>query len=107
MMKPHPFWNLTESKLIFNSRLSLASRILENTFNVNANRFRVLHRPFIAKVQNFIAITKAVVALHNFLMDSNTAGGSNHCFLQASTDQDEPNGYKPGEWRRDTKNTNG
>ena len=68
MMKPYPFSNLSESKLVFNYRLSRARRVIENMFGICASRFRVFHRPTIAKVKEVIAITKAVVALHNFLM---------------------------------------
>lgn len=107
MMKPYPFSNLAESKMIFNYRLSRARRVIENTFGICASRFRVFHRPIIAKVQNVVTITKAVVALHNFLMDSNGADGSNHYCPQAFTDQDGPNGFKPGEWRQDANNING
>ena len=107
MMKPYPFSNLSENKLVFNYRLSRARRVIENTFGICASRFRVFHRPIIAKVENVIAITKAVVALHNFLMDSNGADGSNHYCPQTFTDQDGPNGFTPGEWRQDTNNING
>ena len=77
MMKPYPFSNLCESKLVFNYRLSCARRVIENTFGVCASRFHVFHRPIIAKVQNVIAITKSVVALHNCLMDANRDDASN------------------------------
>ena len=81
--------------------------MIENTFGICACRFRVFHRPIIANVQNVIAITNAVVALHNFLMDSNEADGSNHYCPQTFTDQDGPNGFNPGEWRQDSNNING
>ncbi len=93
-MKPYPFSNLAESKLIFDYRLSRAQRVVENTFGICASRFHAFHRQIIAKVQNVIAITKAFVALHNFLMDSKRADGSNHYCLQAFTDLDGPNRFK-------------
>ncbi|XP_046849870.1 uncharacterized protein LOC124443422 [Xenia sp. Carnegie-2017] len=71
MMKPYPFSNLCKQKLVFNYRLSRARRVIENTFGICASRFRVFYKPIVAKVQNVIAITKAVVALHNFLMKIN------------------------------------
>ena len=107
MMKPYPFSNLCESKLVFNYRLSCARRVIENTFGICASRFRVLHRPIIAKVQNVIAITKSVVALPNFLMDANRADASNYYSPQTFTDQDGPNGLTPDEWRQDTNNITG
>ena len=107
MMQPFPFSNLDETKLIFNYRLSRARRVIENTFGICASRFRVFHRPIIAKVQNVIAIAKAVVIVHNFLMSLNGADGSNHCCPQSFTDQEGPHGFKPGEWREDTNRING
>ena len=104
MMKPYPFSNLSENKLVFNYRLSRARRVIENTFGICASRFRVFHRPIIAKVENVIAITKSVVALHNFLMDANRDDGSHYYCPQEFTDQDGPNGIRPGEWRQETNN---
>ncbi|XP_065661292.1 uncharacterized protein LOC136084684 [Hydra vulgaris] len=71
MMKPYAFKNLLTDKLIFNYRLSRARRVVENAFGIASSRFRVFHKPIIANVENVIAITKAVVALHNFLMTEN------------------------------------
>ena len=107
MMKPYPFRNLSESKLVFNYRLSRARRIIENTFGICASRFRVFHRPIIAKVHKVIAITKAVVALHNFLMTVNENDGSNHYCPNAFIDQEGPNGLRAGEWRQEAQNMNG
>ena len=107
LMKPYPFSNLSESKLVYNYRLSRARRVIENTFGICASRFRVFHRPIIAKVQNVIAITKSVVALHNFLMHTNSVDGSHVYFPQTFVDQDGPEGLRPGEWRQDVNNING
>ena len=68
MMKPYPSGNLDVPKQIFNYRLSRARRVIENAFGILASRFRVFHKPIIAQVHKVIAITKAAVALHNFLM---------------------------------------
>ena len=92
LMKPYLFSNIDESKLVYNYRLSLARRVIENTFGICTSRFRVFHRPIIAKVQNFIAITKSAVALHNFLMHTNSADGSKFCCPQTFVDQDGPEG---------------
>ena len=71
-MKPFPVETLGPKERIFNYRLCRARRIIENTFGIATTRFRIFQRPIIAKVENVVAITKAVVALHNFLMKENT-----------------------------------
>ena len=71
MMKPYPFQNLPLDEKIFNYRLSRARRTIENTFGIAASRFRIFYRPIKAEVKTVVFITKAVVALHNFLMSEN------------------------------------
>ncbi|XP_046855143.1 uncharacterized protein LOC124448176 [Xenia sp. Carnegie-2017] len=109
MMKPYPFSNLSERKLIFNYRLSRARRVIENAFGICASRFRVFHRPIVAKVDNVIAISKAVVALHNFLRSINEDDDSNLYCPPSFVDQDGQMGneFKPGEWRQDVNCMNG
>ena len=107
MMKPYPFSNLSESELVFNYRLSRARRVIENTFGICASRFRVFHRPIIAKVHKVILITKAVVALHNFLMTVNENDKASHYCPNTFVDQEGPNGLCLGEWRQDIQNMNG
>ena len=107
LMKPYPFSNRSESKLVYTYRLSQARRVIEHTFGICASRFRVFHRPIIAKVQNVIAITKSVVALHTFLMHTNSVDGSHVYCLQTVVDQDGSEGLRPGEWRQDVNNING
>ncbi|XP_046862581.1 uncharacterized protein LOC124456087 [Xenia sp. Carnegie-2017] len=108
MMKPYPFQTCLR-KLIFNYRLSRARRVIENAFGICASRFRVFHRPIVAKVDNVIAITKAVVALHNFLMSINEDDDSNLYCPPSFADQDGQMGneFNPGEWRQDANCMNG
>lgn len=68
MMKPHPGRFLCERKNIFNYRLSRARRVIENTFGIAAARWRVLRRPIQAVAKKVASLTKAVCALHNYLM---------------------------------------
>ena len=99
MMKPYPFQNLPLDKKIFNYRLSRARRTIENTFRIAASRFRIFYRPIKAELKTVVFITKAVVALHNFLMSENN-NNLKYCPPNL-TDQEGPNGYIPGEWRRE------
>ena len=105
-MKPYPFTKLSMDKLIFNYRLSRARRVIENTFGIAASRFRVFHRPIIASVGKVKEITKAVVALHNFLMTENELNNQNYC-PQNYIDVEGPNGLQLGEWRLDNQNIQG
>ena len=107
MMKPYPYSKLLEKQLVFNYRLSRARRVIENTFGICANRFRVFHRPIVAQVAKVVAITKAVVALHNFLMVENEKDRSKLYCPQTFVDQDGPNGLEPGNWRQETNDANG
>ncbi|XP_065641181.1 uncharacterized protein LOC124807037 [Hydra vulgaris] len=106
MMKPYAFKNLLTDKLIFNYRLSRARRVVENAFGIASSRFRVFHKPIIAIVENVIAKTKAVVALHNFLMTENVNNNISYCPLNF-VDQDGPNGIQLGDWRKEVPSVNG
>ena len=68
MMKPYPNQNLQLDQQIFNYRLSQARRLIENTFGIATTRFRIFRRPIIAKTEKIILVTKAVFALHKYLM---------------------------------------
>jgi len=68
MMRPYPKNCSERSEIVFNYRLSRARRVIENSFGILATRFRIFRRPIIAGVEKTIAITKAAVALHNYLI---------------------------------------
>ena len=68
MVKPYAKNTLDERKRVCNYRISRARRVIENCFGICASRFRIFRRPIIRKVDTVVAITKAVVLLHNYLM---------------------------------------
>jgi len=68
MMRPYPKNCSERNEIVFNYRLSRARRVIENSFGILATRFRIFRRPIIAGVEKIIAITKASVALHNYLI---------------------------------------
>ena len=69
LMRPYPKEVLDDAKRIFGYRLSRARRTIENVFGICSSRFRVLRKPIIGDVKNVISITKAVVSLHNYLIN--------------------------------------
>ena len=97
LLKPYASTNLEIRKLVANYRISRARRIIENTFGILAARFRVFRRPIHAKVESVVSITKACVAMHNYLMASK---GFDSRYCQHGFVDYEINGaLKEGEWR--------
>lgn len=67
-MKLYPMQKLTIAQLIFNSRLSRARRDTENAFGI-----------MVVNVEKVVKVTKACVALYNFLIKINNATLSIYC----------------------------
>ena len=57
-----------EAKYVFSYCLSRARMVTKNTFGMLASWFRIFRRPIIAHIETDVNITKACVALHNFLI---------------------------------------
>ena len=100
MMKPYPGQKLTVVQIIFNHRLSRARRVIENAFGIMVSKFRIFRRPMITNVDKVVKVTKACVALHNFLMKTNNANSNGYCPANY-VDTDGPSGERPGDWRRE------
>ena len=103
LMKPYPFQHLSLAERVFNYRSSRARRVIENAFGIAASRFRVLHRPIIAKPTTVISITKAIVALHNFLMSLNSNDNYSYC-PPGFVNQDNSSEITEGKWRTEKEN---
>lgn len=67
MMKPYPFRSQTKEQRIFSYRLSRARRIVENTFGIIANKFRVLRTTICLEPSKVQTIVMATLVLHNLL----------------------------------------
>ena len=104
LLKPYPGQNLPLDQRVYNYRLSRARRIIENTFGIAASRFRIFRRQIIAKFDTVTQITKAVVALHNFLMAQRSQDDPyNYCLLNY-VDQEIAGKLNAGQWRKEADN---
>lgn len=67
ILKPYPMKGITREKRIFNYRLSRARRMVESTFGILANRFRILLNVIPLCPDKVKIVTQACCVLHNFL----------------------------------------
>jgi len=74
MMRPYPRANnLNLEQKVFNYLLSRARRIVECAFGIFTARWRIFRRSLSTNIDNAIAIIKATVCLHNFLIQKDLA----------------------------------
>ena len=88
----------------FKYRLSRARQIIENTFGILAARFRIFRRSILSCLETVENITKACVALHNYLMANKNFGETNSCCPNGFIDQDV---QRNGEWQEIVKDNYG
>lgn len=67
LMRPYSNRNLSTPKKVFNYHLTRARRVVECTFGILANKWRVLHTPIALNIENAILAVKAACVLHNFV----------------------------------------
>lgn len=99
IMRPYPGRLLDAAKENFNYRLSRARRIIENSFGICANRWRVLKADINCIPRNAIKIVSASVVLHNYLMSASEEycpAGYGDYFVNGE--------IVDGEWRREGNN---
>lgn len=68
LIRPFPDRGLDDRELVFNYRLSRARRCVENLFGIMASRFRIFGRAIQGTPDKVLAIVKACICLHNFIM---------------------------------------
>ena len=108
MIKPYSKCGISDdSQTICNYRISRARRIIENSFGILAARFRIFRRPIIANVETVTFVTKAAIALHNFLMISQCAGDTYTYCPVGFTDNESSRGRSAGQWRAEANETQG
>ena len=84
IQKPFGQAGLTNERRIFNYRLSRARRIIENSFGILANRFRIYMAPINLSPHKVEKIIIACCSLHNFLCTKNTSTGVIECVVESS-----------------------
>lgn len=67
IMKPYPMRNLDARKKTFNYRLSRARQVVESTFGLLVQRFRVLQIAIQLSPKKIESVVKASCVLHNWL----------------------------------------
>ncbi|XP_063625592.1 uncharacterized protein LOC134797293 [Cydia splendana] len=69
LMRPFPGATTIhdQRKRRYNYRLCRARRVVENTFGILAEKWRVFHRPMECHIEKAIHVTKAACCLHNFV----------------------------------------
>lgn len=69
LMRAYPQSRLSESRRIYNYRVSRARRVVENAFGILAAQWKVFRRPFDCRVELVDKIVKTTCVLHNFLIN--------------------------------------
>ncbi|XP_068116824.1 uncharacterized protein [Hyperolius riggenbachi] len=69
VMRPYSQKTKNEHKDAFNYHLTRARRVVECTFGIMTNKFRVLHTAMQLHPQNAVKVVKAACILHNFIRD--------------------------------------
>ena len=95
MMRPFPC-QLDEDEQVFNYRQSRGRRVIENTFGILRARWRILGRPIKATVENVERYLLAIIALHNYLRQTENASYCPTGFVDCESSSGI---IKPGEWR--------
>lgn len=90
---------LSTEQRIYNYRLSRARRMIENSFGILANQWRIFRKPILASVENVIKIVQATICLHNFLRKSNINNTGNYGNPELVDREDENYDIIPGQWR--------
>ncbi|KAH7961710.1 hypothetical protein HPB52_011561 [Rhipicephalus sanguineus] len=105
MMRPYPRRTLHDDdskaheRRVFNYRMTRARRVIEDTFGILAQRWRMLRRPIKAKEGNIKAYIGACIVLHNFLLKESAAASAAYCPPGATDSEDWEGRLSPGSWR--------
>lgn len=68
IMRAYPGKKLNDQQRIFNYRLNSVRRIIENSFGLLSQRFRIFRTEIIAQREKVCQIVQTAICLHNFLI---------------------------------------
>ncbi|XP_070819492.1 uncharacterized protein [Chaetodon trifascialis] len=98
LMRPFPgSQQLSQEENVYNFRHSRARRVIENAFGILAARWRILGRAMECSIETAEDVTKACVALHNFLSKGDQSLPEQHRYIPPGMVDTEG---APGEWRQ-------
>jgi len=69
LMRPYPRRQHTESRKLFNYRLSRGKRVAESAFGILAVKWRILNKPIETSPYMADRIVKCICVLHNTVID--------------------------------------
>jgi len=69
LMRPYPRRQLTESRRLFNYRLSRGRRVVESAFEILAGKWRILNKPIETSPDMADRTVKCICVLHNTIID--------------------------------------
>ena len=106
MMRPYPGSYLEDAKLTYNYRHSRARRISENGFGILSSRWRIFRGPIDASPNNVAKITKACIALHNYLASTDFKNTPQTRYIPPNAvDRENSSGVvSSGDWRGESSN---
>lgn len=73
LMRPYPATKLGPAEAKFNCRLSQARQVVECTFGIMTNTWRILHKAIEVDVDDADKIIKCICLLHNIIIDKERA----------------------------------
>ena len=95
---------MADEERVFNYRLSRARRVIENAFGILRARWRIFSGPIECNIDKAVDVTKACVALHNYLCVADTARTEGPRYVENTlVDSGE---LENGEWRAIIRNDN-
>eukprot|EP00794_Sanderia_malayensis_P004350 gene4350-4929_t len=103
LMKPYPGNLLSESRRIYNYRLSRCCRTIENAFGIFSARWRIFWRPIKASPSHVDNIVRTCLCLHNYLRLTANAQYVPKGFIDS---ENEMGDIIPGDWRSIVSNDN-
>ena len=77
--------------------MSRARRVVENAFGTMASRFRILQCPILLNALNATKVVKAIVTLHNYIIE-NCNTGKTYLDPNKLQREDKEGSITPGSW---------